>query len=95
MSMKQPSVKSRRSSMENSRQNSMMGNLESIYDELERKKELKAVVNSSDVKAKGRYMQKQIDRIYKQANKDINTNVGRIHREINTWAIKNELPNNA
>ena len=42
----------------------MMGNLDSIYDELERKKELKAVVNSSDVKAKGRYMQKQIDRIY-------------------------------
>ena len=72
----------------------MMGNLETIYDELERKKELKAVVNSSDVKAKVRYMQKQIDKIYKQENKEILTNVGRIHKEINAWASKNEMPNN-
>jgi hypothetical protein len=91
--MKKASV-SRRSSVEMPKQNSMMGNLDSIKNEVARKKELKDVVNSKDTKAKGRYMVKQIDRIYKQANKDIIKNVGSINKEINTWAIKNEMPNN-
>ena len=93
--MKRQSVKSQRSSLLTSRQNSMMGNLEDIYDEIERKKELKEVVTSSDTNAKSRFMQKQIDKIYKKATNDINQNVDRIHKEISSWALKNEMPNNA
>jgi hypothetical protein len=72
----------------------MMGALDDLYDNLEKKKELNMVLKSNDIRVKGRYMQKQIDKIYKYAERETNRNVDKINREINNWSKNNEMPSN-